>query len=99
MKKILLVGVLILSLILPSVPAFAEDPPAGVIAADVLFVRPVSFVASILGSVFFVIALPVSIPSGSVDVVARKMIVEPWKYTFSRPVGEFYDPWLGRFDP
>ncbi len=99
MKKTLLVAVLAFSLVLPSVPAFADDPAAGVIVADVLVVRPISFVGSILGTVFFVVSLPVTIPSRSVDVVARKLVVEPWKFTVTRPVGEFYDPWTGRFEP
>ncbi len=99
MKKIFIILVLAISVMTTCAPAFAGDPAAGVIAVDVLVVRPISFVGSILGTVFFVVALPVSIPSGSVDVVARKMIVEPWKFTFSRPIGEFYDPWLGTFEP
>jgi len=36
----------------------------------------------------FVITLPFSIPTKSVDKAAQKLIVDPAKYTFVRPLGQ-----------
>jgi hypothetical protein len=36
-----------------------------------------------------VVALPFTIPSGSVKESAQFMVVEPAEYTFKRPLGEF----------
>jgi hypothetical protein len=99
MKKIVVILVLAVSVMVTCAPAFGEDPAAGVMVVDVLLVRPISLVGSILGTAFFIVALPVALTSGSVDSVARKLVVEPWKFTFARPVGEFYDPWLGSYEP
>lgn len=34
-------------------------------------------------------ALPVSIPSGSVGIVADRLVKDSFEYTFNRPVGDF----------
>jgi hypothetical protein len=36
-----------------------------------------------------VVALPFTIPSGSVEASARELIVKPAEYTFQRPLGDF----------
>jgi hypothetical protein len=64
-----------------------EKPSAEAIAADVLLLRPAGFLATVLGSIVFVIALPISLPTRSVDYVAEKLVVAPAKYTFVRPLG------------
>jgi hypothetical protein len=56
---------------------------------DVVVVRPVSFVATVLGSVFFVVALPFAAASKSTKDTANVLVVEPAEYTFTRPVGDF----------
>lgn len=40
-----------------------------------------------VGSAVFIVALPFSIPSGSVGLTAHVLIVEPFNYTFLRPIG------------
>ncbi len=57
--------------------------------ADVTLVRPGCFIATIIGSVFFVVALPFSAASGSVKETAATLVVQPAQATFSRPVGDF----------
>jgi hypothetical protein len=59
---------------------------------DVVVVRPASFLATVLGSAFFVIALPFTLPSGSVRKTADALVVAPAHYTFTRPVGDFSAP-------
>jgi len=73
-----------------------ESPPAGAILGDFIFVRPFSVIAVAVGIVATVASLPISIPSGSVGTVARKLIADPFNFTFTRPLGTFYGdgvPW------
>ena len=66
----------------------AEDNTLGAIA-DVTLVRPGCLVATVVGSVFFVIALPFAAMSGSVKQTANTLVVTPAAATFTRPVGDF----------
>ena len=59
-------------------------------AADLVLVRPLGIVGSLLGAVGFVVALPFTIPSGTVGEAGRAMVVNPLEYTFNRPLGDFY---------
>jgi hypothetical protein len=87
MRKIVVVLIAAIVLIAASGPAFAAD--AENIPVDVLIIRPITLVGTVLGTALFVVSLPFSIPSGSVKMTARKLIVKPFKYTFTRPLGEF----------
>ncbi len=70
-------------------PVSAVDADQTVtIAADVLVVRPVCLVATILGSALFVVALPVAATSKSIKPTARALVVAPAKATFTRPLGD-----------
>jgi hypothetical protein len=59
------------------------------VVADVLFVRPVSLAAAVVGTAMFFVALPFSIPSGSVEKSGKLLVSEPFEYTFARPLGDF----------
>lgn len=65
-----------------------EDGSPEVIAADVLIVRPVCLAATIVGSVLFVVSLPIAIASKSTGETARKLVGLPARATFTRPLGE-----------
>ncbi|HSW13247.1 MAG TPA: hypothetical protein VLI06_10445 [Solimonas sp.] len=66
-----------------------DKPTAGAMAVDLLLVRPVSLVATVLGVGLFVLNLPLSIVQGEPPVdPAKRWIVEPARYTFDRPLGE-----------
>jgi hypothetical protein len=58
---------------------------------DVVVMRPLGLVATVLGTALTVVALPFTIPSGSVEASARELIVKPAEYTFKRPLGDFSD--------
>jgi hypothetical protein len=63
-------------------------PSAGAMAFDLVIVRPVGLVATVLGAGLFVLQLPLSMiqgepPSGP----AQKLVVEPAQFTFKRPLG------------
>lgn len=89
MRKKLIAFLMIFALITSAVPVMAGEIDEADIIADALVVRPVSFAAMLVGSVIFVVALPFSIPSGSVGTVGQEIVVSPAKYTFVRPMGDF----------
>ena len=89
MKTKLLVVLFALALGLDSVSQCrAEDNTLGAIA-DVTLVRPGCLVATVIGSVFFVVALPFAAMSGSVKQTANTLVATPAAATFTRPVGDF----------
>lgn len=66
----------------------AEDNSIAAIT-DVALVRPGCFVATLLGSVVFVVALPIAAISGSVRSTADTLVLSPAQATFTRPIGDF----------
>ena len=54
---------------------------------DILFLRPAGIVALGLGCGAAVVAIPFSLPSGSSPQVCQKLIVDPFDFTFLRPLG------------
>ncbi len=91
MKKMVIAAVMVLALISTSVPALAEDGAtvATAMVADVFIARPAGIVATILGTAVFIVALPFAALSRSVEPVAETLVVAPFKFTFTRPVGDF----------
>ena len=69
-----------------------NDVSAETILVDGFILRPVGVLATIVGSVAFVVTLPFSIPTRSVDKAAQKLVVDPAKYTFARPMGQIESP-------
>ena len=91
MKRRLLTVVLVFAFLLSfCVPTIAapEDSGAAMIT-DVVIARPLCLAATAIGSVFFVLALPVSVPTKSVDRTAQALVVTPAKATFTRSLGDF----------
>jgi len=93
-KKLVVIPALTLAVAVP--PAFALDqeqigrePTTGEMYADGLIARPLGLVASVLGAVVFVVTLPFSLPSKSVDSAAKELVAVPAQYTFKRPLGQF----------
>jgi hypothetical protein len=72
--------------------ARTEDVSAEEIIADGLLLRPGGLVAIVVGTAVFVVTLPFSIPTKSVDKAAQKLIVDPARYTFVRPLGLIDSP-------
>jgi hypothetical protein len=67
------------------------DASGASIAGDTLLIRPASFVATVGGTGLFLLSLPLSILSNTVDESAHKLVVNPARYTFKRPLGHFSD--------
>ncbi len=66
----------------------ASEDPLNVVG-DVVLARPGCFLATIFGSVVFVVALPFAATSGSVKATADTLIGQPARATFTRPLGDF----------
>ena len=84
---ILMLSVMFLTATAPRTSAF-EDGSFEAVAADALVVRPFSFVATILGSAIFVVALPIAAISNSTSETAEALVLKPGRATFTRPMGE-----------
>ncbi len=80
-------------LLLAAPPALAQSaPPSGSdMMVDLVVTRPLGLLGVAAGSALFVIALPFTIPSGSVGKSAEELIKKPLRYTFIRPLGELPD--------
>ena len=66
-----------------------EKPSAGAMFADVVTLRPVGILAIGACWVLYPVVLPFAILGGNTKVATEKLIVEPWKYTVTRPIGAF----------
>ena len=96
MSKKLFLG--LLALLLAAIPLSAAAAPGSVsgdpaadMVVDIVVMRPLGLVTTVVGAALTVLALPFTIPSGSVKASANALIVEPARYTFERPLGEFDD--------
>ena len=67
----------------------AREPGGGAMVFDFLLVRPVGIIATAVGSVFFVVSLPFSALGDNVGEAGEKLVKDPAKYTFKRPLGDF----------
>ena len=75
-----------------STPAFASgDTDATSLVVDVAVARPVTFAMTVVGSVLFVVSLPIAATSGSIDKAANTLVIAPAKDTFTRPLGDLED--------
>ena len=65
-----------------------DDLIAGKMAAE-LVVRPLGIVATVGGTTIFVLTLPFSALGGNIDAAFNYLMADPFKFTFSRPLGEY----------
>ena len=64
-----------------------EDRNAVSMMFDLVILRPLGLAATVVGTAFFVVSLPFSVLGGNTGEAAKKLMVEPAKYTFTRPLG------------
>ncbi len=95
-KRIMVVLLVAALLMVPfgaSAMAKGSDYPmensAELMAADFAVVRPLQFVSLVSGTVFFIVSLPFSALGDNVSDAYTKMMVEPARMTFLRPLGVF----------
>jgi hypothetical protein len=66
-----------------------QEPTTESMIGDAVVARPLGLISTVVGSVFFVVSLPFSALGGNTGEAARKMVVDPAKFIFKRPLGEF----------
>ena len=66
-----------------------DDIIAGKMAGDALVVRPLGIAATVIGGAIFVISLPFSVLGGNTKPAFDYLLADPFKFTFSRPLGDF----------
>lgn len=64
------------------------DPSTGAVVLDILLLRPLGFCGTLLGASAFVISLPVTVPFKKTDEASKILVLEPYGYTFVRPLGK-----------
>ena len=95
-RKSLIINIIATLVIIPyASPALAqeyfeaEDPSGASMLFDTVLVRPIGIVATAVGAVFFVVSWPFSALGDNVGEASEKLINEPARFTFKRPLGEF----------
>jgi len=75
-------------------PALAQDSEADsdITAAsmigDLFVLRPLGLVATILGTALFLVTLPITAGVGNTEVAGERLVKDPGKFTFDRPLGK-----------
>jgi len=64
--------------------AQTKTPEEEIPMMDLLIARPFGVAAGIAGTALFIVTLPFTIPTKSVDKSAKMFIVDPFNFSFSR---------------
>jgi len=88
MKKIVILLTLC-GLLLNANAAFAAFDDEFMVIGDLAIARPLGLVVTVVGSAVFVVSLPFALTSGSVRNTADILVGEPFRFTFTRPLGDF----------
>ena len=71
-------------------PAGDTRPSIAAMGMDFFIVRPLTFTLTVVGSVFWFVSLPVTALGGNVEEAGEKMVLDPGRYTFVRPLGHMH---------
>ena len=90
MRAKLITCICLLAVGLCSATARSDNGSAGplAVAADAVVARPACLVATVIGSAFFVVALPFAAASKSIKKTADALVLKPANATFTRPLGD-----------
>lgn len=72
-------------------PTLDNEPGfnAGSITFDLLIMRPVGFLSTVIGTALFVVSLPFTAAHGSTETVYEELVENNVNHTFKRPLGKF----------
>ena len=68
-------------------PVIDEVPSAEAMTFDLFIVRPLGLVGTVAGVAVYVVALPINLLTFNLAAPARRLIVQPAKFTFTRALG------------
>ena len=94
--KIFTISCLFLALVVGHASAaIPEERPDGFAMVMDVPIRLVSMGLMVIGTAVFIVSLPFALTSGSTGAAWTGLIVDPFEYTFTRPLGKF-DDWRRR---
>lgn len=89
----LIIGLIMLpfAALAASIDAYEKEAKTSpeVMSADLILVRPLGLVATVCGSVVFLVSSPFSAMGGNIEEAWDRLVVKPATYTFQRPLGHF----------
>lgn len=85
--KVLLAAIVLTSSAVISADPQVETPSAGAMTSDLLIVRPLGLVATVLGTGVFVVSLPFTLAGGNMIDAGKTLVVGPAVTTFVRCLG------------
>lgn len=98
MRKASLAAILVCFVVGLMSPLYAEtelayevrspEPTGEGMLADLTFARPVGAAALVVGAAASIVALPFALITCTTGKMYKKLVVEPYSYTFCRPLGE-----------
>jgi len=95
LKRLVILMTTLSLIMVPCMSCFAQDIErddaviAGQMAGDALVARPLGLCATIIGGALFVVSLPFSLLGRNTGDAFNYLLADPFKFTFSRPLGEF----------
>ena len=91
--KITIISCLLFALVkVNASAAIPQERPGSFAMVIDIPIRVVGLGLALIGSAFFVVALPFALTSGSTGDAWDALVVEPFMFTFTRPLGKF-DEW------
>jgi hypothetical protein len=66
----------------------SKDPSIGEVLGDILWIRPLGVIGTLMGATAYVISLPVTAPLKKTNEASQILIKDPYNYYFKRPLGE-----------
>lgn len=71
-------------------PVIDRAPSAEAMTFDLFVMRPLGLVGTLAGAAVFLVALPVNLITWNLNDPARRLVGEPAKFTFTRPLGDLH---------
>lgn len=68
--------------------AIDQSDTAGLALVDLVFVRPLCLLSTVVGTATYLVSLPLSSAGGNTEQCYRRLVAEPARLTFQRPVGD-----------
>jgi hypothetical protein len=93
MKRIIILLIISFFVLSFNLLVFAEDnsskdPSIGEVLGDILWIRPLGVIGTLMGATAYVISLPVTAPLKKTNEASQILIKDPYNYYFKRPLGE-----------
>ncbi|MDL1957233.1 MAG: hypothetical protein LWW95_09365 [Candidatus Desulfofervidus auxilii] len=86
MRKLAIL-IMIFCFIFSTIPVMANEGESDLIIWDLLLARPIGLIGIGIGTSVFLISLPFTLPSKSVKSAGKKLVIDPFNYTFKRKLG------------